>query len=186
VHRFLQRLWRAVISERTGQAAVSDEPPGEDIARLLHRTIALVRRDFAELRFNTAIARLIELTTAAARITTTDGALPRAIAEPIVLMVAPLAPHIAEELWHRLGHASSLAYEPFPEADPALAAEPTIRLPVQINGKTKLVLSVRAGAGRQELERLLLADPELARLMCDQVIERMIIVPDRIVNIVTT
>jgi leucyl-tRNA synthetase len=185
VHRFLQRLWRAVISERTGQAAVSDEPPGEDIARLLHRTIALVRRDFAELRFNTAIARLIELTTAAARITTTDGALPRAIAEPIVLMVAPLAPHIAEELWHRLGHASSLAYEPFPEADPALAAEPTIRLPVQINGKTKLVLSVRAGAGRQELEGLLLADPELTRLTGDQAIERMIIVPDRIVNIVT-
>ncbi len=185
VHRFLQRLWRAVISEQTGQAAVSDEPPAEDIARLLHRTIALVRRDFAELRFNTAIARLIELTTAAARTAAENGALPRAIAEPIVLMVAPLAPHIAEELWHRLGHASSLAYEPFPEADPALAAEPTIRLPVQINGKTKLVVSVRAGAGRQELERLLLANPELTRLTCDQAIERMIIVPDRIVNIVT-
>jgi hypothetical protein len=74
VHRFLQRLWRAVISEQTGQAAVSDEPPAEDIARLLHRTIALVRRDFAELRFNTAIARLIELTTAAARTAAENGA----------------------------------------------------------------------------------------------------------------
>ncbi len=184
VHRFLQRLWRAMISEQTGYVAVSEQAPDEDVMRLLHRTIAVVRKDFGELRFNTAIARLIELTTAAARIAVRDGALPRVVAEPLVLMVAPLAPHIAEELWGRLGHAASLAYEPFPEADPDLAGQPTVRLPVQINGKTRYVVSVRAGAEREELERLLLADPELARLTQDRTIERIVIVPDRIVNIV--
>jgi len=184
VHRFLRKLWRAVVSEQTGHAAVTEQAPDQEALRLLHRTIAVVRRDFGELRFNTAIARLIELTTAAGRIAARDGALPRGIAEPLVLMVAPLAPHIAEELWHRLGHAASLAYEPFPEADRALAGEPTVRLPVQVNGKTRFVLSVRAGAERAEVERLLLADPELARLTGDRTIERIVIVPDRIVNIV--
>ena len=184
VYRFLQRLWRAVISERTGQAMVSDQAPGEDILRRLHRAIAVVREDYDQLRFNTAIARLIEVTTAASRVAARDGALPRAIAEPLVLMVAPLAPHVAEEIWHRLGHGNSLAYEPFPVPDPALAGEPTVRLPVQVNGKTRFVLSVRAGIGRQELERQLLADPEVTRLTQDRTIERIVIVPDRIVNIV--
>jgi leucyl-tRNA synthetase len=144
-----------------------------------------VRRDFGELRFHTAIARLTELTTAAARIAARDGALPLAIAEPLVLMVAPLAPHLAEELWYRLGHAASLAYEPFPEADPALADDPTVPLPVQVNGKTRLVVRVRAGAGRDEVDEVLRGDPEFGRLVRDLVIARTIIVPGRIVNIVT-
>lgn len=185
VHRFLQRLWRAVISEQTGQAAVSEQPPQAAAARLLHRTIAAVRRDFDGLKFNTAVARLIELTTAAGQITVRDGALPRSLAEPLVLMVAPLAPHIAEELWHRLGHAGSLAYEPFPDADPALASEATVSLPVQLNGKTRLVIQVRTGAGRDEVERALRAAPEFGRLTDGLVVDRMIIVPGRIVNVVT-
>ncbi len=185
VHRFLQRLWRAVVSEQTGQPAVSVDPPDDSALRLLHATIAAVRRDFGELRFHTAIARLTELTNAAARIAARDGALPVAIAEPLVLMVAPLAPHIAEELWRRLGHVASLAYEPFPEADPALAGEPTAPLPVQVNGKTRLVVRVPAGAGREEVDRLLRGDPDFQRLTRGLVIERTIIVPGRIVNIVT-
>ena len=100
-------------------------------------------------------------------------------------MVAPLAPHIAEELWGRLGHAGSLAYEPFPEADQALAAEATVRLPVQLNGKTRLIVDAPAGAGRDEVERALRAEPQFARLTQGLVIERLIIVPGRIVNIVT-
>jgi leucyl-tRNA synthetase len=184
VHRFLQRLWRVVISERTGQAVVSDQPPDDDASRLLHRTISVVRKDYDELRFNTAIARLIELTTAATRIAAKDGALPRAIAEPLVLMVAPLAPHIAEEMWQRLGHDGSLAYEPFPVADPALTGEAMVRLPVQVNGKTRVVVSVLAGTGQQEFERLLLTDPELTALTRGRTIERIVFVPDRIANIV--
>ena len=185
VHRFLQRLWRAVVSEQTGLPAVSENLPDEAALRLLQATIAAVRRDFGELRFHTAIARLTELTTAAARIAARDGALPLAIAEPLILMVAPLAPHIAEELWHRLGHGASLAYEPFPEADPALAGEATVPLPVQVNGKTRLVVLVRAGAGRDEVERVLHGDPEFDQLTRGLVIDRVIIVPGRIVNVLT-
>ena len=85
-----------------------------------------MRGDFGALRFNTAIARLMELTSHAAKSATADRALPRALAEPLVLMVAPLAPHIAEELWQRLGHAESLTYAPFPVADDELAAEPSV------------------------------------------------------------
>ena len=185
VHRFLQRLWRAIVSEQTGQPAVSDQPPDADALRLLHATIAAVRKDFGELRFHTAIARLTELTTAAARIATREGSLPLAIAEPLILMVGPLAPHIAEELWHRLGHAASLAYEPFPEAGPALAGEAMVPLPVQVNGKTRLVVRVRAGAGRDEVEQALGREPEFERLMRGVVVKRMIVVPGRIVNVLT-
>lgn len=131
------------------------------------------------------LQRLTELTTAAARIAARDGALPLAIARPLILMVAPLAPHIAEELWHRLGHAASLAYEPFPQADPALAEEATVPLPVQVNGKTRLVVQVRAGAGPDEVDQALRGEPEFERLMQGLVIERMIVVPGRIVNVLT-
>ena len=144
----------------------------------------MVREDLEGLRFHTAIARLGELITAAARIAARDGGLPRGLAEPVVLMLAPLAPHIAEELWSRLGHEDSLAYEPFPQADPALAREPQVRLPVQVDGRTRLVLEVPAGAGRAEIERLL-GEAEVARLTGGKAMRRMVIVPGRIVNIVT-
>ena len=145
VHRFLQRLWRSIIDETTGAVRVSSEPLDEESLRRLHRTIAVVREDLESLRYNTAIARLIELTTHAAQITAARGALPRALAEPLVLMVAPLAPHIAEELWALMGHPESLAYAPFPVADPALAVEPSVRLPVQVNGKVRFTIEVPAG-----------------------------------------
>ena len=107
---FLQRLWRLIVDEPTGATLIV---PGADLdaatARLLHQTIAVVREDFAALRFHTAIARIIELTAHASRL----PRMPRALAETLVLMVAPLAPHVAEELWQRLGHPDSLAFEPF-------------------------------------------------------------------------
>jgi len=145
-------------------------------ARLLHRTIAVVREDFAALRFHTAIARIIELTAHASRL----PRVPRALAEPLVLLVAPLAPHIAEELWQRLGHASSLAREPFPQADPALAATTTVTLPVQVNGKVRFTIEVPASADRDDIADLLAAHPAYPR---DQV-ARLVIVPGKIANIV--
>ena len=145
-------------------------------ARLLHRTIAAVREDFAALRFHTAIARIIELTAHASRL----PRVPRALAEPLVLMVAPLAPHIAEELWQRLGHPSSLAREPFPQADPALAATASVTLPVQVNGKVRFTIEVPASAGRDDIAELLAAHPAYPR---DEV-ARLVIVPGKIANIV--
>ncbi len=185
MHRFLQRLWRLIIDESTGEPLIASadrsalsatEPLDAATARLLHRTIAVVREDFAALRFHTAIARIIELTAHASRL----PRVPRALAEPLVLLVAPLAPHIAEELWQRLGHASSLAREPFPQADPALAATATVTLPVQVNGKVRFTIEVPASADRDDIADLLAAHPAYPR---DKV-ARLIIVPGKIANIV--
>jgi leucyl-tRNA synthetase len=183
VYRFLQRLWRSMIDEATGQVRVHDRPLDYQSLAHLHRTIAIVRKDFEELRFNTAIARLIELAGRAGRLAA-GGGLPRAMAEPLVLMVAPLAPHIAEELWSRLGHSGSLAHTAFPEADAELAAEETLTIPVQVNGKTRFTIVVNAGDGQQKTERRLRAHPAFAQHTTGLTIQRLVIVPGKIVNIV--
>jgi leucyl-tRNA synthetase len=181
MHRFLQRLWRLIVDETTGEIRVTaDTPAAEPLdtatARLLHRTMAAVREDFAALRFNTAIAQLITLTTHASRL----AGLPRALAEPLVLMVAPLAPHVAEELWLRLGHSSSLAYEPFPWPDAALAADDIITLPVQVNGKVRFTIEVPAQASQDEIAALLSSHPGYPH----EDVARLVIVPGKIVNVV--
>jgi leucyl-tRNA synthetase len=184
VHRFLQRLWRSMVDEQSGMLTVSDAPLDDTTTRALHATIWAVRRDFAAMRFNTAIARLMELTTAATRISAAGGALPRSLADPLVLMAAPLAPHIAEELWARLGHTGSLAYADFPEADPALAQAPEVTLPVQVNGRTRFRIEVPAGATTDEVKRIVTAHPDYRQYAAGRHVERLVIVPDRIVNIV--
>jgi leucyl-tRNA synthetase len=192
MHRFLQRLWRLIIDESTGETLVppaaparpatpaassaSPEPLDPETAHLLHRTIATVREDFAALRFHTAIARIIELTAHTSRL----PRVPRALAEPLVLMVAPLAPHIAEELWQRLGHPESLAREPFPQADPALAADASVILPVQVNGKVRFTIEVPATADQQDIAELLTRHPAYPR----GDVARLVIIPGKIANIV--
>jgi leucyl-tRNA synthetase len=185
VYRFLQRLWRCMIDERTGELLADGGDLDDATLRLLHRTIQAVGENYAGLRYNIAIARLQELVSHAARIAATRGTLPRAIAEPLVLMVAPLAPHIAEELWRRLGHPGSLAYVPFPEADAALAAEPTAVLPVQINGKTRLRIEVPADADQQQITAILADHPDVARYIGGATVDRLVVVPGRIANVVT-
>jgi len=185
VHRFLQRLWRSMVDERTGDLLVDDGDADSGTRRLLHRTISAVGGHYAGLRFNIAIARLQELVSDVARVSSARGALPREIAEPLVLMVAPLAPHIAEELWARLGHDESLTDAPFPQADPALAAESTVVIPVQVNGRTRLRLEVPADAGEEQIARLLTGHPELAGYLAEAAVDRLVIVPGRIVNVVT-
>ena len=177
MHRFLQRLWRLIVDESTGETLVVSGAGLDDAtARLLHRTIAVVREDFAALRFHTAIARIIELTAHASRL----PRMPRALAEPLVLMVAPLAPHLAEELWQRLGHPGSLAYEPFPQPDPALVADTTVTLPVQVNGKVRFTIEVPASATRDDIAGLLARHPAYPR----EDVARLVIVPGKIASIV--
>ena len=108
-YRLLQRIWRVVVDEHTGAVHVSDGEVPDELNRLLHKTIHAVREGYETLRFNTSIARITELNNALTQ-AYPDGGAPRAVAEPLVLMLAPLAPHIAEELWSRLGHDESLAW----------------------------------------------------------------------------
>jgi leucyl-tRNA synthetase len=185
VFRFLQRLWRNLIDESSGQLSVDDRPLGPGATRRLHQTIMAVRRDFGQLRFNTAIARLHELNTYAARVASRQGTLPRGLAEPLVLMTAPLAPHIAEELWSRLGHDGMAVDAAFPEADESLAAAPVVVIPVQVNGKTRFQVEVPAGAGEDEVEAIITAHPGYAQHTAGTPMRRLIVVPGRIANIVT-
>ncbi len=156
--RFLQRLWRNVVDEETGDLRVVDTALDDATTRILHRTIDAVRTDYAGLGFNTAIARITELNNA---LTKLDGGVPRAAAEPLVLMVAPLAPHLAEELWMRMGHEESLAHEPFPEADPSLLVDETVTCVVQIKGKVRDRIEVPSGISEDALRELALARPKV-------------------------
>jgi leucyl-tRNA synthetase len=185
VYRFLQRLWRNIIDENSGALRIRDQPLGNQTAHRLHHTVKVVRRDLQNLRFNTAIARLTELNAHAASLAETADGLPRALAEPLVLMVAPFAPHIAEELWSMMGHTTSLAYEPFPRFDESLAAERIVTLPVQVDGKTRFRIEIPAGAGEEEIAQVMAGHPEYARHTEGATVSRVVIVPDRIVNIVT-
>jgi leucyl-tRNA synthetase len=135
------------------------------------------------LRFNTSIARITELNN---HLTATypRGGVPRPVAEAVVLMLAPLAPHAAEELWTRLGHGESLAWAPFPEADPAYLVDDTVEIPVQINGKVRTKIEVAAGLDAAALEAAARADAKVAELLDGATVRKVIAVPDKLVNFV--
>lgn len=183
-YRFLQRVWRLVIDESTGDSRVVDThgPLDTDTLRVLHRTIAGVTEDYAALRNNTATAKLIEYTnhlTKAHR-----DAVPRAAVEPLVLMLGPLAPHLAEELWARLGHATSLAHGPFPQADPSYLVEDTVEYPVQVNGKVRGRVVVAADADEESLKAAALADDKVQAFLAGATPRKVIVVAGRLVNLV--
>ena len=180
MYRFLQRLWRNVVDEETGDLAVLDTNATIDTKRLLHHTIAGVRDDMEALRFNTAIAKLIELNNHLTKL----GGCPRDIADPLVLMVAPLAAHLAEELWAKLGHAESVAYQSFPTADPALLVAETVEYPVQVNGKVRGRVIVAAGTEPSGVELAALADDKVIASLAGATPKKVIVIPGRMVNIV--
>jgi leucyl-tRNA synthetase len=181
MYRFLQRLWRNVVSEETGAVTVADRPPTAETRRMLHRTIDVVRSEVEGLRFNTAIAKLIELNN---HLTKIGGAVSRDVAEALVLMVSPFAPHLGEELWLRLGHEGGITYVPFPVADPALLVEETVEYPVQVNGKLRGHVTVAADADDATVEAAALAEPRVVAVLDGAVPKKMIIVKGRMVNVV--
>jgi len=184
VHRFLQRLWRNVVDEETGELRVDDEPADEETRRVLHRTIAAVRADMDDLSFNTAIARLFELNNRLNEVVADRGAAPREVVEPLALMVAPLAPHVGEELWERLGHADSLVFEAFPEADPALLVDAEVEIAVQVNTKVRARIVVPTGADEAVLEAAARADAKVAAELAGKTVRKVVVVPGRLVNFV--
>ncbi|MGN6608379.1 MAG: leucine--tRNA ligase [Jatrophihabitans sp.] len=181
--RLLQRLWRVVLSEETGQVHVSDDAVPDELNRLLHKTIHAVREGYETLRFNTSIARITELNNAVTAAYPNGGA-PREVAEALVLMTAPLAPHVAEELWSRLGHTESLAWAPMPEADPALLVDDTVEIPVQVNGKLRAKLLMPADADTTQMEALARADERVVAALDGKPTRRVVTVPGRLINFV--
>ncbi|MGC4864271.1 leucine--tRNA ligase [Micromonospora sp. DT53] len=177
-YRFLQRVWRAVVDEQTGDLRITEDPADEATRRLLHKVIDGVRGDMDGIRFNTAIAKLIELTNGLTRLSAT----PREVAEPLVLMVAPFAPHLAEELWRKLGHDTSLTYADFPTADPALLVADTVTYPVQVNGKVRGRIEVPADAS-EEAVRAAALDAVAATLNGKEP-RKVIVVKGRMVSVV--
>jgi leucyl-tRNA synthetase len=184
VHRFLQRLWRNVIDEDSGEARVTPEPADDETRRLLHRTVDAVRTDMGTLSFNTAIARLFELNNRLTQVVAERGEAPEEVVVPLVLMTAPLAPHAAEELWERLGHDETLAYEDYPSADPAWLTVDTVEIAIQVNGKVRARLVVPAGLDEAATEALVRKDDEVVRLLSDESVRKAVIVPGRLVNFV--
>jgi leucyl-tRNA synthetase len=176
--RFLQRVWRLVVDEETGAVRVTDEPLPLEVRRLLHRVIDGVRVDMDELRFNTAIAKLIELTNALTPLPTVS----REAVEPLVLMASPFAPHLGEELWRKLGHEGSLAYVGFPVADPALLVAESITYPVQVNGKVRGRIEVVPDTAEDEVRAAALA--AVTEALSGRDPKKVIVVPGRLVSVV--
>jgi leucyl-tRNA synthetase len=183
VFRLLQRIWRNVVDEETGAVTVSSDPLEPATERALHRTIEAVREGMEKMRFNVAIAKITELNNhLTARYP--DGGVPRDVIEPMVLLLSPLAPHIGEELWSRLGHPDSLATEPFPVADPALLVDETVEVPVQVNGKVRARVHVPADADDATMEAAARADERVAVLLDGATVRKVVAVPGRLINFV--
>jgi len=179
--RYLQRLWRLVISETTGETIVVDAEPDEQTLKLLHRTIDGVCTDYVEMAYNTAIAKLIVLTN---HLTKSAAPIPRSVAEALVLMTAPLAPHISEEMWQRLGHPESLAHGPFPVADQSLLVAEVFEYPIQVKGKVRARITVAADASIDEVQAAALAESRIVELLAGAVPRKVVVVPGKMVSIV--
>ena len=184
VRNFLDRVWRMMVDFRSDDTvlleSVRQVDPTAEQNRVLHRTIAAVTRDTAAMSFNTAIARMMEFV----NFFTKEELRPKAAMSDFVLLLAPYAPHMAEELWQLLGHRDSLAYQPWPAFDEALIKTAEIEIPIQVNGKVRGRVTVPAEATQAELERLAQSDSHILELLAGKQIVKVIVVPGRLVNIV--
>lgn len=180
VHRFLQRLWRNIVDEETGTLRLLPDEPTLDTLRALNVTVAAVREELDNLRFNTAISKLIELNNHLTKL----GGCPALIAEQVVAMVSPFAPHLAEELWALLGRTESITHQPFPVADPAMLVTDTVEYPVQVNGKVRSRITVASTADPATVEATAMADSKVVAALDGAVPKKVIVIPGRMVNIV--
>ncbi|ADN01359.1 leucine--tRNA ligase [Spirochaeta thermophila] len=174
VHRFLNRVWD--ISERE----ITDEEPDPDLLKLLHKTIKKVTEDTEHLRFNTAIAQMMTYINEIYKL----ERVPRSLWEPFVLIIAPYAPHIAEEMWEKLGHEGSLAYHPWPTYDEALTIDEVVTVVIQVNGKVRARIEVPRDLPKEELEKRALSHERIRQWIDGKEMKKVITVPNKIVNIV--
>ncbi|KAI3765256.1 hypothetical protein L2E82_15286 [Cichorium intybus] len=186
VHRFLGRSWRLIVGSPLpdgtyeNQTLAVDENPSLQQLKSLHRCIEKVTDEIEATRFNTGISAMMEFVNVAYK----WDKLPKSIVEPFVLLLSLYAPHMAEELWFRLGHSTSLAYEPFPKANPAYLKDTTITLPVQINGKTRGTVQVEVTCKEDEAFKLASLDEKLSKYLEGKTVKKRIYVPGKILNVI--
>jgi leucyl-tRNA synthetase len=186
VYRFLNRVWRMIVGSEDQKALLSEgggegDPAVEmEMEKALHRLIKKVGQDIVAMKFNTAIAAMMEFI----NIVYKAGRIEKGQAERVILLLAPFAPHIAEELWKQLGHDGSLAYEPWPAYDESMLVEDTIDLPVQVNGKLRARITVPANASQEEILNAALSNERIAEMVQGKEIIKKIVVPGKLVNIV--
>jgi leucyl-tRNA synthetase len=182
VYRFLQRVWRLMVDEETGNlsAAVQDADADEATTRLLHQTIKKVGGDVETFGFNTAISAMMILTNHLAK----QPVVPKNAIEPFILILSPFAPHIAEELWEKLGHTKTLSYENWPKFDPELVKEAEVELAIQVNGKIKDRLIVSAQLDDEQIEQKALACERVIAALAGKQPKKVIVIKSRLVNIV--
>jgi len=182
VSRFLQKTWRIVVEEETGRLApaVKDAEPDEETARLLHQTIRKVGSDIETFGFNTAISAMMIFVNHLAK----QEVRPRSVVESFILLLAPFAPHIAEELWQRLGHRESLACQPWPKYEEEVARERQIELPVQINGKLRDRILVPVDLEEEQVKAKVLASEKVVAALAGKAPRKVIVVKGKMVSIV--
>ncbi len=177
--RFLQRAWRLAVDETTGKLQLRDTADNA-IEKQLHRTIAKVGEDIERIALNTAIASMIEFVNAA----TSSGGVTRDQLERFAVLLSPFAPHMAEELWSKLGHEQSVSLASWPTVDPAMLRDDEIEIPVQILGKVRGKITIAADADQKQMEEVALADEKIAQLLEGKTVRKVIVVPGKIINIV--
>ncbi len=184
VRNFLDRVWRLVIDsnaeETRVQDSIQDVPPTGELNRILHVTIAAVTRDLDAMSFNTAIARMMEFVNAYNK----APVRPKAAIEKFILLLAPFAPHLAEEIWQTLGHATTLAYETWPTFDESALKSDTVEVPLQVNGKLRATVVVPADCNQADLEAAARSHERIHELLDGKSIVKVIVVPGRMVNFV--
>lgn len=184
VHRFLNRVWRLLVDEKTGARAdrISEGRPTNEQQRVVHGTVKRVSEDIERMRFNTAIAAMMEFVNAAQKWERT----PKAVIEPFILLLSPFAPHLAEELWERLGHTASLAYESWPAYDPAYLTEDEVEIVIviQINGKVRGKMTVRVDADKEEVMARARAEEGVKKYLEGHAVRKEIYVPGKLLNLV--
>jgi len=189
--RFVQRVYRLVteteLDARAGAALPADvSGPSVELRRATHRAIAAVTEDLEALRFNRAVARIYELANAiGAAPSDVSGAVTREALETLVKLIGPMMPHLAESCWEALGHKSLVVEEPWPAADPALVRADTITIAVQVDGKRRGEIAIARGADEESVKATALALEGVARALAGKTPRRIVVVPERIVNIVT-
>ena len=178
VNRFLRKFWN--LYWRGDQWLVTDEEPSADALKSIHKLIKKVTGDIENFSYNTSVSAFMicvnEMTAMKCRSC--------AVLEPLVILLAPFAPHIAEELWHRLGHDTSVTVAPWPEYDEKYLVEDSVKYPVSFNGKVRYTLTLPASATKEEVEAAALADPSAAKWLDGKTVRKTIVVPGKIVNIV--